>query len=123
MKFVNVAVDFFLVALTIEVSDGQSVRSLAVAVAYGAITQVGRENFVGIVAITKVMGCGMSVKVGAPVILFPDSVTGATVTQTPDCITGIFLSSKKSVIPEASGGKSMKIVEGLLPCCRRHQSE
>ena len=75
MKFVDVAVDFFLVAITTEVSDRQSVRSLAVAVAYGAITQVGRENFVGIVAITKVMGCGMSVKVGAPVILFPKSVT------------------------------------------------
>ena len=42
MKFVDVAVDFFLVA------------------------------------ITKVMGCGMLVKVGAPVTLFPKSVKGAT---------------------------------------------
>ena len=71
MKFVSVVVDFFLVALTIEVSDGQSVRSLAVAVAYDVITQDGRENFVGILA----------------------SVTGITVTQILDFITGVFLSS------------------------------
>ena len=86
MKFM----DFFLVAFTIEVSDRQSVRPLAVAVASGAITQVGRENFVGTVAITKVMGCGVSVKVGAQVILFPKIIIFATVTQTPDCIIGIF---------------------------------
>ena len=78
MKFVDVAVDFFLVVITTKVSDRQSVRSLAVAVAYGAISQVGRENFVEIVAITKVMGSGMLVRVGAPVTLFPKNVKGAT---------------------------------------------
>ena len=117
VKFVGVAVDFFLVALTMKVSDGQSVRSLAVAVVSGAITQVGRENFVGTVAIAKVMGCGVSVKVGSQVILFPKIITFATVTQTPDCITGIFLSSNKSVVPEVADGKSMKIVEVLADFC------
>ena len=125
MKFVSVVVDFFLVALTIEVSDGQSVRSLAVAVASGAITQVGRENFVGTVAIAKVMGCGVSVKVGAQVILFPKIITFATVTQTPDCITGICLSSMKlvspsffkTVITKVSNGKSIGFFEFAADFC------
>ena len=69
MKFVDVAVDFFLVAITTEVSDRQSVRSLAVAVVYGAVTQVGRENFVEIV-----MGSIMLVRMGVPLTLFTKSV-------------------------------------------------
>ena len=125
MNFISIVVDFFLVVLTIEVSDGQSVRPLAVAVASGAITQVGRENFVGTVAITKVMGCGVSVKVGAQVILFPKIITFATVTQTPDCITGICMSSMKLVSPsffkivitEVSDGKSMGFVEVAADFC------
>ena len=67
-KFVSVVVGFFLVALTIKVSDGQSVKPLAVAVAFGAITQVGKKNFVGTAAIAKIMDCWLSMKVGAQMI-------------------------------------------------------
>ena len=88
-------------------------------------------NFVDIamdfflVAITKVMGCRMSVRVEAPVTLFPKSVKGATVTQTPDCIAGICLFSMKSVTPsffkivitKVSDGKSMKFVEVAADFC------
>ena len=57
-------------------------RPLAAAAASGVINHAGRENFVEIAALTKVIGCGMSM-----------NVIGATVTHTPDYHAGIFFSS------------------------------